>query len=186
MRTSILLVAGVVLVTTLAGCAKGELDKDATTLLHWSAERGDIEVIDRLIADGVSLDQPDGRARSPLMVAAEENQAEAVLRLLEAGANHNVRLTGGRTLLHWAAENGNLAALQMIVDASANGETSGDGEVSHSGAPILERVDEDGLTPVERAAYFDQREAVIYLIEQGSITDRYWVDRRGVIEALIE
>jgi uncharacterized protein len=166
-----LCVAALVLLTV--GCSRDEgLPEDATTLLHWAAQEGNQAVLAELLTRDLPVDRVDGRGRTAAAVAAEAGKGEAVLMLLNAGADPGATLSDGRTLLHWAAGNGDLPALEAILDAEA--------------ATLLERQDAQGLTAVERAAWANQPEAVLLLLEYGAAADRYWVSGRGILRRLLE
>ena len=51
------------------------------------------------------MDAPDGRGRTPVMLAAEDGNTPMVRLLLEAGANVNALDNLGYQSLHWAATN---------------------------------------------------------------------------------
>jgi ankyrin repeat protein len=56
------------------------------SLLHMAALRGQCLVIEWLLQQGVSIDQPDGKMRSPLFYAISANMSDAVELLARAGA----------------------------------------------------------------------------------------------------
>ena len=55
--------------------------------LHAAARNGDLAQVDRLLAQGASLNAPDEAGRTPLIVATVQGHIEVVRRLLAAGAN---------------------------------------------------------------------------------------------------
>ena len=55
--------------------------------LHAAARNGDLAQVDRLLAQGASLNAPDEAGRTPLIVATVQGHVEVVRRLLAAGAN---------------------------------------------------------------------------------------------------
>lgn len=174
----------VALVLGLGGCGRSDdLSDDATTLLHWAAGRGETTVIAELLARDVPVDRVDGSGRVPVATAADGGHPEAVVMLLQAGADPSAVLADGRTLLHWAAETGETDTIRLILDAAAGDEAS---TASPGMQHLLEAVDPDGLTPVERAASADQPEAVLVLLEYGAAADRYWRSPRGLLGRLLD
>ena len=73
------------------GMSGASLDGWNTTYqpIHFAVEHGHIEVIDYLLRQGVSVNTPDRRQRTPLMAAVDNGHTEAVKLLLERGANVN-------------------------------------------------------------------------------------------------
>ena len=56
--------------------------------LHWAAYRGELECLERLIAEpGIELDIPNSSGDTALYLAAKEGYASCVTALLKAGAN---------------------------------------------------------------------------------------------------
>ena len=55
--------------------------------LFRAAADGDVDAINRLVAEGAKLNARDGRKRTPLMVAAHQRQYDAARALIAAGAN---------------------------------------------------------------------------------------------------
>ena len=75
---------------------------DETIQLLLAAENGDLENVQRLIADAMPVDQPDpresSRLQTPLMRASASGHTEVVRALLAAGADVNARSTDGTPL----------------------------------------------------------------------------------------
>lgn len=57
--------------------------------LHAAAHLGDVHAIERLIADGKSIDVVDRYGRTPLHVATHARRPDAVRALMRAGADHS-------------------------------------------------------------------------------------------------
>lgn len=79
--------------------------------LHYAALLGHLGVIDKLLAHGAALDQPDGAARSPLAFAVLGNQPRAAASLISRGAR--VERVAGQ-----------LGALALAVASAAGGRPS--------------------------------------------------------------
>ncbi|MEP4379243.1 MAG: ankyrin repeat domain-containing protein [Alphaproteobacteria bacterium] len=65
----------------------GQAEIEAYDGLFRAAADGDIDAIERLVANGAKLNARDGRKRTPLMVAAHMRQYDAARALIAAGAN---------------------------------------------------------------------------------------------------
>lgn len=65
-----------------------EAPEDGSTSLHWSAERGDLRLLELLWTGGAAavLEKPDFVGRTPLACAASSGQLEAMAFLLGRGA----------------------------------------------------------------------------------------------------
>lgn len=114
----------------------GPADPQATALVQ-AAAKGDTGEIDRLLADGVAIDQeapapipgvllggmaqllPGGlpqMAMTPLLAAIAHKQHAAVERLLSAGADPNFVHPRFGTAAHAAAGTGDVELLQLVLD----------------------------------------------------------------------
>ncbi len=65
----------------------GQAEIEAYDGLFRAAATGNVDAINRLVADGAKLNARDGRKRTPLMVAAHAQQYDAARALIAAGAN---------------------------------------------------------------------------------------------------
>ncbi len=87
--------------------------------LHRAARSGDLEAIDRLLAEGAEADVENRIDYTPLMEAAREGHAEAATRLLAAGADPKHRgneLGMGMTALHLAADRNQADIARRLLD----------------------------------------------------------------------
>jgi len=115
--------------TSLAG---GALDL-------WEAARaGDLGVIERRLASGVSVNALDGKlGLTPLSWAAISGRAEAVELLIQRGANVNAVNRDGGTALHGAAFLGHVKAVDLLVQNGAKINTANErGETPLDGATV--------------------------------------------------
>jgi len=88
----------------------------------WSAAaRGDIEQLNRLIGEGMTVDaiQP-ASGSTPLMVAALYGQVEMVEHLLAAGADIAKQGNDGSTALHSAVFFGRAEVVEVLLDRGAD------------------------------------------------------------------
>lgn len=70
-----------------AQVAPGQGEIEAYDGLFRAAAIGDVDAINRLVAEGAKLNTRDSRRRTPLMVAAHLRQYDAARALIAAGAN---------------------------------------------------------------------------------------------------
>jgi len=69
------------------------------TPLHLAAQRGEYEIVTRLIHAGAEIDARDQRGRTPLMEACVSKHIKCVEILLDAGASVELTSDDGRTPL---------------------------------------------------------------------------------------
>jgi ankyrin repeat protein len=135
-----------------------------TELLFEAARRLHVGVIDLMIARGADVNAKDASKQTPLICAIlatwrEDSEAkEAMVRaLLEAGAECDTPNEHGWTPLLLAAQEGKVPVMKLLVERGAN----------------LEAEDFDGRTPLSWAGWNRNKEAVLYLLDQGVDSDGY-------------
>ncbi|KAK0702764.1 ankyrin repeat-containing domain protein [Lasiosphaeris hirsuta] len=84
------------------GCSLNDSNR-GKTVLHMSAERGNVRLVEMMLDHGVDVDGADGCGRTALHYAAGGAHVEVVARLLAAGADPEVRNHEGISPLHAAA-----------------------------------------------------------------------------------
>ena len=136
------------------------------TLLAVAAREGDLETVERLLAEGydpdVSLDE-----WTPLMLAAMNQELEIARALIEAGANVNALSTEYGSALAVAA---------MTPLYSEENETAIARLLVESGTDV-DGTNGSSMTPLMFAAREGKKETVLFLIEAGA--DVNWQDVRG-------
>lgn len=85
-----------------------------TPLWH-AAEKGHIEVVDKLLSCGENVNSVDNGGQIPFHDAARKGHLQVGGKLLSCGANVNAEFKNGNTLLHWAAEKGHLGLLKSCT-----------------------------------------------------------------------
>jgi ankyrin repeat protein len=95
--------------------------------LHTAAQKGDADVVRRLIADGVNVDAKDYYSKTPLHVAAETGNEKIVALLIKAGADIEVGVPGypdarfiGATPLIIATLLGQTTVAELLISAGAD------------------------------------------------------------------
>ena len=77
------------MVPALAQTPPGAAELQAYRGLHAAAAKGDVVEIEKLVKSGAPIDARDGRARTPLHVAAFMHKPEAARVLMQLGADAN-------------------------------------------------------------------------------------------------
>ena len=99
----------------------------ARTAIHLALLKpGRTRCISRLIAHGVSIDQPDGAGNTPLHWATQHGLPDSVEWLISKKANLESRTSESSrmTPLHTAARIGRLEIARVLLDAGANKEAA--------------------------------------------------------------
>jgi hypothetical protein len=120
---------------------------EASTI--WAAaEAGDLDAIERHLANGAAVNGLDGElGLTPLHRAALSNRAEAAGRLIRRGADVNAVAIDGGTPLHAAAFLGNEEVVAALVEKGANVNA-----VNKRGATPLDNATVDAATTVTFAS----------------------------------
>jgi len=79
------------------------LDEEGEGLLHWAVDRGHVEIVRFLLANGADVDLVDVNGQSPLFFAVLCESEELVTLLLEAGANPSAVDEDGSSVLDLAS-----------------------------------------------------------------------------------
>ena len=93
-----------------------------TTGIHKSSKNGDLATTQRLISEGVSVNESDSWSFHPLHYAAENGHLTIAKLLLENGANIHALDVREYTPLHLAAKEGRSEMVQYLLTKGANKE----------------------------------------------------------------
>ena len=173
-------------------------DEDGLTALHWAAEQGHWEVVDLLLKSGADVNAKSLDGSVALHRAVWKGDVEVQWLLMEHGADANAKNNFGRTPLDIAQKNQNSEVLQALLgqDASSesvyiaqelkelapgnepyslhvavkNGELETVDRLLKQGTDI-NRINDDGLTPLQIAAKASHLEIVRLLLKHGAQTD---------------
>ena len=102
------------------GCDIDAVDSDAKTSLHWSCERGHIDVAVLLIHNGANIFSQAFDGKTGLHFAAQNNHVLLVKQLLAFGFSPNSAAFDGRTALHLAVEANHTEIVRILLDAGAD------------------------------------------------------------------
>ncbi|KAF8724981.1 hypothetical protein HU200_020705 [Digitaria exilis] len=145
------------------------------TALHHAAGIGNTELMKLLISKGVDIES-ESDAGTPLIWAAGHGQQDAVKLLLQHGAKPNTENEDGATALLSAVAAGSLPCLEVLIEAGANPNITACGAtplhiaadsgnmgvikclLKAGGDPNT--CDDDGLKPIQVAAWRNNREVV--------------------------
>lgn len=127
------------------------------TILHIAGGRGNVPVIEALLAAGAPLGVLDADSRSPLDEAVLHNQADATRFLISRGLSPNAQSAeDGRGPLHEACVKGNADLVPVLLAAGANPETR----------------DNSGQSPLDLALAYKNVATVKSLLSGGGPTVR--------------
>ena len=120
----------------LKGARLDRADCDGTTPMHLAVCEEHVDVVELLLAKGVSANVRGGADWTPLHEAAARDHMELIEVLCKAGADVAAITHDGETPLHLAVINGAERAVKSLLSRGARPDV----------------VDEQGYTPITRAA----------------------------------
>jgi len=100
--------------------AAAAAEGDGTTDLHRAANRGDVQAVRSLLAQGADAKAANRYGVTPLSLACLNRDGAIVEMLLKAGADANTVLPGGETALMTAARAGNTGAVKALLASGAD------------------------------------------------------------------
>ncbi|HLP34654.1 MAG TPA: ankyrin repeat domain-containing protein [Amoebophilaceae bacterium] len=101
-------------------------DNTGRTLLHWAVINGQLEIVERLITNGVDINVRDGSGQTPLHLAVINRHFEIVQWLIEKGADVNSQDNQDDTPLIWAVLNRHFEIVQFLIEKGAEVTTVND------------------------------------------------------------
>ena len=147
---------------------------------------GDVAGVERLLAQGASVESRDRDQATPLIAAALGKQLEVAKLLLDRGADVMARNAGGFTPLHAAAYSGSVPIAELLLEKGAVLEDAANkagvtpllvaAEENHvamlelliaRGADV-NRPESHGYTPVTRAGFKGHRDIIRVLKRHGA------------------
>jgi ankyrin repeat protein len=144
-----------------------ERTDDRWTALMMAASRGDSASIKVLIDAGADVNDKNKWGQTALMAAARVGDAEKVALLLQAGAEVNAQDADGLTALAFACTaDGAIDSVKALIGSKAD----------------LSMTDNQGVTPLMRAADMGDAEKVAALLAAGARKDLKDRDGRLAID----
>lgn len=125
---------------------------ETNAALFSAAEKGCVDLVRRLLADGASLKARDRLGAMPLSRAAAAGHAEIVELFLADGAPVDARNLDGSTALFLAAEEDNLTVVKALIARGADVNVPG----------------RSGISTITAAAYMGNEPLVRLLVEAGA------------------
>jgi len=98
-----------------SGFASGEPATRRYAALHEAAERGDLAIVNELLAYSADPDIEDGLHQTPLMRAARHSRSDVVLCLIRVSRRFDAEDSMHRTALDWAAGYGDVSTLLAVL-----------------------------------------------------------------------
>ena len=145
--------AGITSALLLRGANKDALTEDGDTPLMWAAERGRLDVMETLVAAGADLNIRDKNNCSAVDQTALKGSIPVLKAILGYGADVNSRDHDGHSALHKVvARRHKAGVIDALVEAGAD----------------IELKSNSGDTPLFRAAYFSNAEALLALLKRGA------------------
>jgi ankyrin repeat protein len=83
--------------------------------LHEAAKKGDLDQINRLIEEGVTVDVIDENNNTPLYIAVDQGHKDVAELLILKGANVNAIDNKGRTPLDWATYSRHKDLMELLI-----------------------------------------------------------------------
>ncbi|XP_027174073.1 uncharacterized protein LOC113773636 [Coffea eugenioides] len=154
-------------------------DSRGQTALHLAAHHGHLDVVRFLVSEGSDPDVVDGKGWAPLHYATREAHVEAVEFLLEHSVSAKYAVTKeGKTAFDLAKDEEQTHMYNMLRlgdDLHRAARTEDDVEAIKNclgqGAKVNSR-DQNGWTPLHRAAFKGRIESVKVLINHGAEVDK--------------
>jgi len=154
-------------------------NSDGLTALMAAAQKGQVEIVNKLIQQKANVDSQEKDGITALMLAAENNQLDIVKALLKSNADANLQDHSGWTALMKAVYQDNTQCVEAIADKSRQevnrgllvaalmGHTDTAKVLLSYGAEVDSRA-EDGHTPLMFAASKGNTKLVALLLKSGA------------------
>ncbi|KIC74673.1 hypothetical protein DB42_AZ00280 [Neochlamydia sp. EPS4] len=138
-----------------AGANLHQTTDDNQTCLHTASEKGNVEVVNLLIQQGIDVHVLDKTGRSALHYACcvNGNQSLKIIEyLVNAGADPNQKDNANKTPLMFAYKHSNFAAVHYLIPITKD----------------LDTYDEEGYSILHKACILRQESIVRLLLEYGA------------------
>ena len=100
-------------------CGEDKLGQKVN-FIHFVAEKGYVQVMKKLVDNGIDVDSPNDNERTPLHYASLNGHLDVVELLLENGANVNVQNPFKNTPLHYATQKRFIKVAELLLQKGAN------------------------------------------------------------------
>jgi ankyrin repeat protein len=150
--------------------------------IHDAAKSGDLDRIQRLVVQGVDVNEQAVRDETPLIIAALAGNGEIVNYLLQRGADINARSTSGLTALHAAAHAGQTEIVSLLV---AKGAAVNDSSNRFETTPLHLASEENHVETVRALLGHGADFTAVELNGYSAVTQAGWREHWGVLELLL-
>ena len=136
-------------VSERSGRINNVVDGEQRSVLHHAAQRGNIAIVDYILARRDSnINIKDKSGRTPLHYAIESARSSAVIEILVSnGADINAKDDGGWTALHLAAQRDKEAAVRALVGTGLSNEVLTDGCCRQNSLKTAEQIEACHVLP---------------------------------------
>ena len=135
--------------------AKVNWSSGIPTALSCAAQRGDLDLLRKLLQMGADANAPAAHGFTPVFFAVAYGHSAILEELLQSGAFADARADDGQSPLHVAATDGRIDIAKILVARGA----------------YIDSRDKNGNTPLHEAAAKGNADFTIWLLEQGCDPD---------------
>lgn len=150
--------------------------------IHDAAKSGDLDLIQRLVVEGVDVNEQAVRDETPLIIAALAGNGEIVNYLLQRGADINARNASGLTALHAAAHAGETEIVSLLV---AKGASVNDASNRFETTPLHLASEENHVETVRELLGHGADFTAVEINGYKAVTQAGWREHWGVLELLL-
>lgn len=127
---------------------------------------GNVELVRKLLEDGVSINGLDEAGRSPLHSAVIDGNVVMVEELISCGADVNGEARDSCSPLHFAAHFNHILVARILLgkDADVNKQTN------------------QGYTPLHKAAFYGRRDMCMLLLKSGADRNVRNIDKNAPVD----
>jgi hypothetical protein len=138
-------------------------DRYGQPLLLEAVRRGNVDIVNALIANKADVNAADQYGFTPLHTAGRTGHSDMVKALVFQGANLRAANGNGDTPLFLAAEQGYIDIVKFVVEMDANVNGTTDQDVS---PPVLGILNQNGFSVLHAACMSGSSELVDWLISR--------------------
>ncbi len=150
--------------------------------IHDAAKSGDLGQVQKLVVNGVDVNEKTIRDETPLIVAALAGNGEIVNYLLQRGADINARNSSGLSSLHAAAYAGHTDIVSLLV---AKGADVNDASNRYGVTPLHVASEENHIETVQVLLRLDADVTVVEINGYSVMTRAGFREHWDVVKALL-
>ncbi len=150
--------------------------------IHDAAKSGDLGQVQKLVVNGVDVNEKAIRDETPLIVAAIAGNGEIVNYLLQRGADINARNSSGLSSLHAAAYAGHTDIVALLV---AKGADVNDASNRYGVTPLHVASEENHIETVQALLRLDADATAVEINGYSVMTRAGFREHWDVVNALL-